>query len=130
MQFMPDSFPPTHNDQDLWRWIEDPDTGVKQSQAGEGLPMLWQMKPFMGSEDFSFYSQAVPAAFIFLGQGSGVDTFDIADESSSPEFPTNVTLHSPRFNMDESVLDLGSALHTHLALRSLHFLGLSGRTEL
>jgi len=125
--FMPDYFPPTYNDPALWDWIESPEAGLSQAQD---LPMQWSIPPVMGSEDFSFYSQAVPGAFIFLGQGTAQDTQLQGSDGQVRHWPTNVTLHSPRFNLDESVLDLGAALHTHLAMRSLSALGAGMRAEL
>jgi len=122
VKFMPDHFPPTVNDPDLWHWLESSEAGVKESS--DSPPMHWQMKPTMGSEDFAFYTQDVPGAFIFLGQGSGKSELEFG------HFPTNTSVHSPRFNMDENVLELGTALHTHLALKSLHTLSSSSHAEL
>lgn len=117
MTFMPDYFPPTHNDHDLWRWLASPEAGIKGAAAAP--PMHWDMPLTMGSEDFSFFTQEVPGAFILLGQGTGGE-----------DPPTNVSLHNPRYHMDESVLELGAALHAQLALRSLRALGASPRGEL
>merc|ERR1712113_598703 len=104
---MPDYFPPTKNDPALWNWLESTEAGVKESVGGPD--MHWQMKATMGSEDFSFYTQDVPGAFIFLGQGSAGGDFELDDVDNGKvigrrvmHFPTNTTLHSPRFNMDES----------------------------
>eukprot|EP00931_Biecheleriopsis_adriatica_P040708 TRINITY_DN23325_c0_g1_i2.p1 TRINITY_DN23325_c0_g1~~TRINITY_DN23325_c0_g1_i2.p1 ORF type:complete len:456 (+),score=57.12 TRINITY_DN23325_c0_g1_i2:3-1370(+) len=125
VKFMPDYFPPTKNDKELWQWVESPEVGIKQSATE--LSMHWSMSPTMGGEDFSFYAQDVPGAFIFLGQGSGPG---IVDAPQNMSFPTSTPVHSPRFNMDETVLDLGAALHTHLAMRSLEVLRDQRRSEL
>lgn len=125
-KFMPDPFSPTVNDEMLWQWIASPEGGIFGSTKGP--KMHWNINPTMGGEDFSFFAEKVPGAFIFLGQGSGSDKFEIG--ANTEHFHTNVSLHSPRFNMDESALDLGAALHTHLALRSLQSLSSPARAEL
>jgi amidohydrolase len=58
----------------------------------------------MVSEDFSFYLEQTPGAFLLLGNGS--------KDSSYP-------LHHPRFTLDESILSKGAAIHSALALRTL-----------
>jgi len=57
--------------------------------------------PSMGAEDFSFFLEKVPGAFIWLGVG------DVSG------------LHTPKFAFDEEILPRGAALLTALALRSL-----------
>merc|ERR1712217_603200 len=106
---MPDFFPPTQNDADIWDWMQSPEAGVKDGPRSPA--MHWDLPPTMGSEDFSFYTQNVPGAFIVLGQGSGQSK--LAGDGSDEVWLTNTTVHSPRFHMDEDVLDLGTALHTH-----------------
>ena len=58
--------------------------------------------PSMGAEDFAFFLQKIPGAFIWLGIGQDVSG-----------------LHTPTFAFDEEILPLGSALLTALALESL-----------
>ena len=58
--------------------------------------------PSMGAEDFAFFLQKIPGAFIWLGVGEDVSG-----------------LHTPTFAFDEEILPLGSALLTALALESL-----------
>lgn len=60
----------------------------------------------MGAEDFSFYLQEVPGAFISLG---------IKNEGKGIVYPH----HHPKFNVDEDVLWLGTALHALLAYNYL-----------
>lgn len=127
LTFMPDAFPPTSNDPGLWSWLESPEVGIKDSMGGP--PMHWQMKPTMGSEDFAFFAEQVPGAFVLLGQGSGRTSFetDLIERGNVigkelVQVHTNTSLHNPRFHMDESVLHLGAALHSHFALRSLQSL--------
>jgi hippurate hydrolase len=58
--------------------------------------------PSMGAEDFAFFLEKVPGAFIWLGVGEDVSG-----------------LHTPQFAFDEEVLPRGSALLAALALESL-----------
>jgi len=60
----------------------------------------------MGAEDFSFYLQEVPGAFISLG---------IKNKEKGIIYPH----HHPKFDVDEDVLWLGTALHTLLAYNYL-----------
>jgi hippurate hydrolase len=50
--------------------------------------------PYMTAEDFAYYLQAVPGAFIFLGNDS-----QVADDTPS--------LHSPRFNFNDECIATG-----------------------
>jgi hippurate hydrolase len=59
--------------------------------------------PIMGSEDFSYFAQEVPAAFAFLGGGDAAHAF-----------PN----HHPAFDIDEGALAAGIAAHVALALAS------------
>ena len=68
---------------------------------GEITPQ-WLDEPRMTAEDFSYYLKEIPGAFYWLGCRGGED-------SSYP-------LHHSRFNMDENVLPLGTAMHTLTAL--------------
>ena len=58
--------------------------------------------PSMGAEDFAFFLQKIPGAFLWLGVGQDVSG-----------------LHTSTFAFDEEILPLGSALLTALALESL-----------
>jgi IAA-amino acid hydrolase len=62
--------------------------------------------PLMGAEDFSFFSQKIPAAMFFIGAGS---------EAVDQLHP----LHSPYFFADEKSLPIGSALHASVAIEYL-----------
>jgi amidohydrolase len=57
--------------------------------------------PSMGAEDFAFYLEKVPGAFIWLGIGEEVSG-----------------LHTPKFAFDEKVLPRGSVLLAALALEA------------
>lgn len=64
------------------------------------------MQPLMGSEDFSFYQEAMPGYFYFLGMKN--ETLGKLE-----------SVHSPYFTVNEDALPYGSALHASLALRFL-----------
>jgi len=68
--------------------------------GAEGLVVVPQT---MGGEDFSFYAQEVPGCFCALGIGDA-------------EKGTNVSLHHPRFQVDESALAIGAAMHVVFAM--------------
>jgi hippurate hydrolase len=59
-------------------------------------------KPSMAAEDFAYFLEKIPGAFIWLGVGEDVSY-----------------LHTPTFSFDEPILPLGSALLTALALEKL-----------
>jgi amidohydrolase len=63
------------------------------------------LPPSMGAEDFSFMLQKKPGAYLRLGQG--------ADAGSG----TNCFLHNARYDFNDAVIPLGSALFAGLAER-------------
>jgi len=63
-------------------------------------------RPRMGAEDFSYFCQKWPGAMFGLG---------CHDPAKGFRFP----LHSPHFEMDESVLDVGVRLFGHALVRFL-----------
>ncbi|GFH27788.1 M20_dimer domain-containing protein [Haematococcus lacustris] len=63
-------------------------------------------EPSMAAEDFAFYAAKVPSVMTWLGIGDAA-------------LGTDVSLHNPHFQMDESQLALGAALHATLALAYL-----------
>lgn len=68
--------------------------------------VVWQ-PPSMTSEDFSEFAQRVPSCYILLGSGN-------------PALGLAAPHHNPRFDFDEDVLPIGSALLAASALRYLH----------
>ena len=64
------------------------------------------LKPLMGSEDFSFYLQKIPGTFAFLG---------VENKDKGIIYPH----HHPKFNIDEDILPIGTALHVAVALEYL-----------
>ncbi|GMN37066.1 hypothetical protein TIFTF001_006505 [Ficus carica] len=89
-------FPPTVNHEGLHAHF--------RRVAGEmlGIDKVKDMRPLMGSEDFSFYQEAIPGYFFLLGM-----------ESKSRGKPESV--HSPHFQINEDALPYGAALHATLA---------------
>ncbi len=61
------------------------------------------MDPSMGAEDFSFMLQAKPGAYLRLGQGGEGSCF----------------LHNSRYDFNDEILPLGSALHAGLIEQSM-----------
>jgi len=68
-----------------------------------GKDKVVDIDPVMGGEDFAYFLEKVPGAFLFLGAGDGMD------------FPH----HHPAFDIDENVLPQGVLLMTSLALEYL-----------
>ncbi len=62
---------------------------------------------WMASEDFSFYSQEMPACFYRLG---------IRNEAKG----ITSGLHTPTFNIDETALEIGPGLMSYLAINELN----------
>ena len=54
--------------------------------------VVWQDQPRLGSEDFADMLQAVPGAYVWLGQAPGPG------------------LHNPAYQFDDAILPLGAAL--------------------
>ncbi|KAL6585122.1 IAA-amino acid hydrolase ILR1-like 4 [Orobanche minor] len=93
-------FPPTVNDFVLHKLFE------KVAVDMLGADKVKDMRPLMGSEDFSFFQEKIPGYFFFLG---------MKDETlENPAMP-----HSPYFRIDEGGLPYGAALHASLVVRYL-----------
>jgi hippurate hydrolase len=91
------SYPVTLNDEGAARRV----LGVIEDLFGqENTHRL--SNPSMGGEDFAFFLEKIPGAFIWLGVGEDVPF-----------------LHTPTFAFDEEILPLGSALLSALALEEL-----------
>ena len=91
------SYPVTMNEEGAARTA----LGVIRGLFGEEHT-LELANPSMGAEDFAFFLEKIPGAFIWLGVGEDVSF-----------------LHTPTFAFDEEILPQGSALLTALALESL-----------
>jgi len=64
------------------------------------------MSPIMGSEDFSYFTLERPSAIMRLG-------------CSNSEKGLARSLHSPYFDLDEQVLEVGVAIFTEAIVRYL-----------
>jgi amidohydrolase len=91
------SYPVTVNDEDAASRA----LSVAEDLFG-GESVLELPNPSMGGEDFAYFLEEIPGAFIWLGVGEDVSG-----------------LHTPRFAFDEEILLRGSALLTALALSAL-----------
>lgn len=92
--------PPLINDREVVSLARDAAASLLGPEA------LLEEDPQMGSEDFSYYLRKLPGAYCFLGCGG-------------PNGPSPYAHHSPNFDIDESVLWKGSALHAAVALEYL-----------
>ena len=75
-------------------------SNVAASLVGEARVMR-NMPPSMGGEDFSFMLQAKPGAYMRLGQGGRAGQ-------------EGCFLHNSRYDFNDEILPLGSALHASL----------------
>ena len=75
---------------------------VAQSLVGADH-VVRDMEPSMGAEDFSFMLQTKPGAYMRIGQGGEGSCF----------------LHNSRYDFNDDILPLGSALHAGLVEQSM-----------
>jgi amidohydrolase len=86
--------------------VNDPDAAadvmtMAKDLFGEGR--VFETEPMAASEDFAYFLEKVPGAFILIGAGNEAGGID------APH-------HSPRFDIDESALPVGAELLAALAL--------------
>ncbi|KAJ6685397.1 PEPTIDASE M20 FAMILY MEMBER [Salix purpurea] len=93
-------YPPTVNDDHMYEHVRKVATDLLGPANFRVVP------PMMGAEDFSFYTQVVPAAFYYIG---------VRNETLGSIH----TGHSPYFMIDEDVLPIGAATHATIAERYL-----------
>ena len=98
--FPGNDYPPTVNDADCWKSAKELAAELTSPQHVAELP------PFMGGEDFAFYTEKVPGCFVALG---------MRNESLDAVY----SLHHPKFKADEDALPLGTAMHVAFAMKSL-----------
>ena len=60
------------------------------------------MPPFMGAEDFSFFLEALPGTYLFLGNGDG----DHRMETYHGMGPCQ--LHNPNYDFNDALLPVGA----------------------
>jgi amidohydrolase len=89
------SYPVTENDPNEAAFV------TATLAAEFGAARVLDIPPIMGSEDFSYFAQVVPACFYFLGAGDAAHAF-----------PN----HHPAFDIDENAMKTGIAAHVAVAL--------------
>ncbi|KAB2083124.1 hypothetical protein ES319_A05G243800v1 [Gossypium barbadense] len=94
-------YPPTVNDDHMYEHVKKVATDLLGPTNFRVVP------PMMGAEDFSFYTEIVPAAFYYIG---------VRNETLGSIH----TGHSPYFMIDEDVLPMGAAVHASIAERYLN----------
>ncbi|XP_031252228.1 IAA-amino acid hydrolase ILR1-like 4 [Pistacia vera] len=94
------SYPVTVNNKELHEYF------LSVARDMLGLHNIKEKQPGMGAEDFSFFAEAVPGYFFYIGM----------DDKMKGQFETG---HSPYFRINEDALPYGAALHASLASRYL-----------
>jgi len=92
-----EGYPPVVNDAEMIDLV----ARVARREFGEGTYAT--MEPVMGGEDFAYFLQRVPGAFVMLGMG---------DNQPYPH-------HNVRFDIDERALPIGVQLMTEVALEMM-----------
>ena len=90
-------YPPLVNDEAMVDFVLDVTGKIL------GQDRIQTINPVMGGEDFAYFLQKIPGAFLFFGMGDGM------------EFPH----HHPAFDLDEKALPQATLLMTCLALEYL-----------
>jgi amidohydrolase len=95
-------YPVTVNDDEEFEFVADTARELFGAERFQTMP-----DPLSGSEDFSKVLQQVQGAYLFLGA------------STSPDFDTAPSNHSPLASFDETVLPDAAAMLAELAVRRL-----------
>lgn len=93
-------YPYLENNPELTRRIRD------AARAYVGEENVVDLDITLGAEDFSYYSQLIPASFYRLGTGN-------------PSKGITSYVHTPSFNIDEDALKIGPGLMAWMAVREL-----------
>ena len=93
-------YPYLENNPELTRRIKD------AARAYVGEDNVVDIDITLGAEDFSYYSQVIPASFYRLG-------------TSNPSKGITSYVHTPSFNIDEDALKIGPGLMAWMAIREL-----------
>ncbi len=88
--------------------LNDPQTVDELTEILHDLDTVTTMEPTMGGEDFAFYLEKTKGAFMGLG---------IYNEEKGITYPH----HHPKFDVDESILWKGTAIHALLGFYSMWF---------
>jgi len=91
-----DNYPPTINNKEVVDKIKNILIDLEESERIHNVK-----KPSMGAEDFSYYLQKVPGAFIFVG-------------TYNEEKNITQEIHHPKYNMDEDILTDASAIYSKI----------------
>lgn len=94
--------PPVINNPEMAKLAAD----CAREVVGDDMVIDHVESPNMGGEDFAYYVNEVPGAFMFLS-------------SSNPEKHTDVPHHNPKFNVDEDVFWIGSAVFVKIVEKFL-----------
>jgi amidohydrolase len=89
--------------------LNDPTmTGLARDVAGQivGLDHVIQPEPLTGSDDVAYFWQKVPGCYAFVG-------------SARPEWSPAPAHHNAKFDIDESVMEIGTELLVRAARRIL-----------
>ena len=91
--------PPTVNDVGLYKQFKN--------MVGDllGEESFAEASPIMGGEDFSYFAEAIPGHFAFLG---------MQDETKS-----YASAHSSLYRVNEDALPYGAAVHASMAVQYL-----------
>lgn len=93
-------YPYLENNPDLTRRIR------RAAEAYVGVENVVDLDITLGAEDFSYYSQVIPASFYRLG-------------TSNPSKGITSYVHTPTFNIDEDALKIGPGLMAWMAIKEL-----------
>lgn len=95
--------PPVINDEEMARLAAD----AAKEITGEERTVTHLAAPNMGGEDFAYYLEKLPGAYLFLSSANGAKNCAFAH-------------HNSRFNVDEDVLHMGAALYVNITERFLN----------
>ena len=95
--------PPVVNDAAMAAFAAD----CAKEVVGADMVITEVENPNMGGEDFAYYLNEVPGAFMFLS-------------SANPAKGTDIAHHNPKFNVDEDVFWMGSATFVNIAEKFLN----------
>ena len=93
----------THEFAPTVNWPQCVDVAVRAAQAVAGPERVdGNTPPMMISEDFGRFLQAIPGAFVFIGNGDG-------------ESPGAVPLHNARYDFNDRIVPVGARYFAELA---------------
>ena len=95
--------PPVINDESMAHLAAE----AAKEITGEERTVTHLAAPNMGGEDFAYYLEKLPGAYLFLSSANGAKNCAFAH-------------HNSRFNLDEDVLHMGAALYVNITERFLN----------